>query len=223
MGIGYNTSIVKESLALYLDAANVKSYAGSGTVWKDLSGRKNNATLFNAPTFSNGAVSWDGTNQYAQITANQESLDFSVAQTVIIWMRHSFTSGRRNPWDQAYAGYGTWTHEQGNNINYYYGSGGGNNTPYTASGSASTARSVWNMTAVTRDTSTVKWYMNGALSNSAANAYPTQPLTSANIQIANGYAGYWQGDMGQVIAYTRALTANEIRQNFEALRGRYGI
>lgn len=214
---------ISTGLVLHLDAANPKSYPGSGVVWGDLSGRNNNATLFNTPTFSNGMVSWNGSNQYAQITANQESLNFSVAQTVIIWMRHSFTSGRRNPWDQAYAGYGTWTHESGDNINYYYGSGGGNNTPYTGRGSASTARSVWNMMATTRDTTTVSWYMNGVLSNSAANAHPTQPLTSANIRIANGYAGYWQGDMSQIIAYNRSLLASEIRQNFEANRSRYGI
>lgn len=223
MGIGYNTTIVRNDLALYLDAANVKSYNGSGSIWKDLSGKSNHATLFNAPTFSNGIVSWDGTNQYAQVTANQDSLDFSLEQTVIIWMRHSFTSGRRNPWDQAYGGYGTWTHESGSNINYYYGSSGVNNVPYTNRGSATTDRNVWNMTAITRNASFVNWYLNGNLSNSGANAYPSQPTTSANIRIANGYAGYWQGDMGQVIAYTRALTATEIKQNFEALRRRYGI
>jgi Concanavalin A-like lectin/glucanases superfamily len=223
MGIAYNTSIVKAGLVLHLDAANVKSYPGTGSVWKDLSGKSNHATLFNAPTFLNGIVSWNGTNQYAEVTANQDSLDFSIEQTVLIWMKHSFTTGRRNPWDQAYGGYGTWTHEAGSNINYYYGSSGVNNVPYTNRGSATTPRDVWNMTAITRNASIVNWYLNGVLSNSGANAYPSQPTTSANIRIATGYAGYWQGDMGQVIAYTRALTAAEIKQNFEAIRRRYGI
>jgi Concanavalin A-like lectin/glucanases superfamily len=223
MGIAYNTSIVKAGLVLHLDAANVKSYPGTGSVWKDLSGKSNHATLFNAPTFLNGIVSWNGTNQYAQVTANQDSLDFSVEQTVIIWMKHSFTTGRRNPWDQAYGGYGTWTHEAGSSINYYYGSSGVNNVPYTSRGSATTPRDLWNMTAITRNASFVNWYLNGVLSNSGANVYPSQPTTAANIRIAAGYAGYWQGDMGQVIAYTRALTAAEIKQNFEAIRRRYGI
>lgn len=223
MAIVYNTSIIREGLALQLDAANVKSYPGSGAIWTDLSGKNNHATLFNAPTFSNGFVSWNGTNQFAQVTANQTSLDFRLEQTIIIWMRHSFTTGRRNPWDQAYGGYGTWTHETGTNINYFYGSAGSNATPYTAITSGATVKNVWNMMASTRNTSLASWYINGNLGTSSANLYPSQPVTSSNIRIANGYAGYWLGDIGQVIAYTRSLTATEIKQNFEATRGRYGI
>lgn len=223
MGISYNTSIVRPGLVLHLDAANPKSYPGSGSTWFDLSGKNNHATIFNNPTFANRIVSWDGTSQYAEITANQTSLDFSSEQTVFIWMRHTFTSGRRNPWDQAYGGYGTWTHEQGSNINYYYGSAGSNTTPYTNHGSISTPRGVWNLMTITRNTSSVSWYMNGIMSNTVSNAFPSQPTTTNNIKIANGYSQHWQGDMGQVIAYTRALTAKEVLQNFQALRGRYGI
>ena len=45
MGIGYNTSVVRDGLVLYLDAANSKSYPGSGTTWFDLTGNNNNAIL----------------------------------------------------------------------------------------------------------------------------------------------------------------------------------
>jgi hypothetical protein len=38
-------SIVTDSLALCLDAVNVKSYLGSGTTWSDLSGNNNTATM----------------------------------------------------------------------------------------------------------------------------------------------------------------------------------
>lgn len=44
-------NIVEDGLVLYLDAANKKSYPGSGTVWKDLSGNGNDGTLTNGPTF----------------------------------------------------------------------------------------------------------------------------------------------------------------------------
>ena len=47
MGIAYNTSIVRDGLVLHLDAANKKSYPGSGTVWSDLSGNDRNGTLLN--------------------------------------------------------------------------------------------------------------------------------------------------------------------------------
>jgi hypothetical protein len=222
MATNYNPKIVTENLALALDAGNPKSYPGSGSTWYDLSGNSNNATLYNSPTFSGGIVSWNGTSQYAEISANETSLSFKTEQTVIIWMRHNIQSGRRNPWDQAYGGYGTWTHEQGLYIHYYYGSAGSNTTPYTAVRSATVTRNEWTMMAVTRNSSVVNWYENGTQSSSTSTAY-TSPLTTNNIRISRGYAGYWEGDMLQVLAYTRALSASEILVNYEATRGRLGV
>jgi hypothetical protein len=49
------TQIVTDGLVLHLDAANKKSYPGTGTVWKDLSGNRNNGTLINGPTFTSEA------------------------------------------------------------------------------------------------------------------------------------------------------------------------
>ena len=51
MGIAYNSSIVRDGLVLHLDAANPKSYPGSGTVWKDLSGLGNDGTINSTVSF----------------------------------------------------------------------------------------------------------------------------------------------------------------------------
>lgn len=223
MAPNYGPRIVTDGLVLALDAANPKSYPGSGTIWKDLSGNGNDATLYNSPVFSNGVSSWDGTNQYAQVTANQTSLDFTTEQTVIMMLKHTFTSGRRNPWDQAYGGYGTWTHEQGGYMNGYYGDNGGNAQPYTASNNGTTARGVWNFIARGRDTNSVIWWNNGQRHNTISNPYAQLPVTTNNIRIARGYAGYWEGDIGFILAYNKCLSDAEIKQNFTALRGRYGL
>jgi hypothetical protein len=53
------------SLEVWLDANSGASYPGSGTVWYDISGNNNNATLVNGPTFSDGAILFDGSNDYA--------------------------------------------------------------------------------------------------------------------------------------------------------------
>ena len=45
--------IVRDGLVLHLDAGSERSYPKSGTVWKDLSGNRNNSTLINGPSFSN--------------------------------------------------------------------------------------------------------------------------------------------------------------------------
>jgi len=66
MGVGYNPRIVTDGLVLCLDAANKRSYPGSGTTWIDKVGG-NDGTLTNGPTFSSdngGILVFDGTNDY---------------------------------------------------------------------------------------------------------------------------------------------------------------
>jgi len=223
MGIAYNSKVPTADLSLLFDPANSKSYPGSGTTIFDLSGNGNNGTLSGSPVFSNGIMTYDGSDDQIAVSANQNSLDFSSNQTILIWMYHTYTSGRKNPYNQAYGGYGTWTHEQGNNINYYYGDAGGNNTPYTNRNSSTTSTSVWNMMCTTRDTSTIKWYKNGVLINSASNAYGELTTTTGDISFGNGYAGRWVGDMGPMMLYKKALTAAEIQEIFHAYKGRFGL
>ena len=65
MSTRYNPSIVRDGLVLYFDAANTKSYPGSGTTWYDLSGNERHGTLINEPTFQShnlGCFQFDGTN-----------------------------------------------------------------------------------------------------------------------------------------------------------------
>ena len=38
MGIAYNTSMISDGLIVYVDAANPRSYPGTGNTWYDLSG-----------------------------------------------------------------------------------------------------------------------------------------------------------------------------------------
>jgi len=65
LAIFYNPAIVRDGLVLCLDAANRKSYPGSGTTWTDLSGRGNTGTLTNGPTYSSsngGSLGFDQVN-----------------------------------------------------------------------------------------------------------------------------------------------------------------
>jgi hypothetical protein len=224
MAPNYGPKIPKNELSLLFDPGNSKSYPGTGSTIFDLSGNGNHGVLGGAPTFTSGYISYDGTDDQITVTSNQDSLNFANEQTIIIWMYHTFTSGRRNPYDQAYGGYGTWTHEQGININYYYGNAGTNNVPYTSRTSTTTPTSLWQMMSITRSNTTVNWYRNGVLSNTAANAYGvTLTTTNANIQFGNGYAGRWIGNMGPMLLYKRDINAGEMMQIYSAYKGRYGL
>ncbi len=70
MSLSRGPKTITNGLVLYLDAANKKSYPGSGTTWTDLSGNVYNGTLTNGPTFSAanmGSIVFDGTNDNIQL------------------------------------------------------------------------------------------------------------------------------------------------------------
>ena len=96
MALAHSPHIVRDCLVLYLDAANTKSYPGSGTTWTDISGRGNNGTLTNGPTFSSddgGSVLVDGSNDFIltpRVTGTGLS-NRSVSWG--IWVNPSSTSG----------------------------------------------------------------------------------------------------------------------------------
>lgn len=223
MGLAYNSRVFREDLSLYYDPANPKCYPGSGSTIYDLSNNGNDGTLSGGPVFSNGEIIFDGTNDAISIPSNQDSLDFSQNQTIIIWMKHSYTSGRKNPYNQAYGGYGTWTHEQGNNISWYVGDGGGNAQPYIGYSSTTTPRNVWNMMATTRSTSDLSWYINAELDKTRDNPYGTLTTTTSSITIGSGYAGRWIGSMGPIMLFKRELSQKELEQIFVAHRGRFNV
>jgi hypothetical protein len=73
MGVAYNSRVVTDGLVLCLDAANPKSYPGSGTTWTDLSGNNINASLVNGPTYSSSGpenIVLDNADDSIQFTTN---------------------------------------------------------------------------------------------------------------------------------------------------------
>jgi hypothetical protein len=207
-----------DGLVLYLNAFLPTSYPQTGTTWYDLSGYGNNATLYNGLNSnwnSNGWFSFDGVDDYAAINYNSNSMAaWTGSQTIIFWEYHTFNDGsRRNLWNQAYGGAGTWTHEGGTAVNYYYGNSGTDNSPYTALTSATTPTGRWNMLATTRDPSQVNWYQNSINTTNQSNPFGVLTLTTNNITIGNGYTGTpWVGNIGAIAAYNKALTQDEINQ-----------
>jgi hypothetical protein len=83
MTLTHSPKLVTDGLVLCLDAANPKSYPGSGTTWTDLSGNGNNGTLVNGVGYNSsngGSLSFDGVDDYVQFSAVS-------VQTVCFWGR----------------------------------------------------------------------------------------------------------------------------------------
>jgi hypothetical protein len=206
------------------------SYYG-GSVFRDLVG-SNNGTLVNYPTYSgsnSGSLVFDGTDDSVSIPFNASTMDFSLAQTICMWMRPTTGSNtaRRNPYNQAFGGPGTLTYETNGTITYYFGTNGGNNLPYVGRGSGFTiAANETAFISVTRNQSTnvCNWYKNGVLITTAdAGGYATTANGSSPILIGSGYVSPFLGNIYYCKVYNRALTASEIQQNFIATRSRFGI
>mgnify|MGYP003976887967 FL=1 len=230
MGFFRGPNIVTEDLGLALDFASPRCWvAGSSTAY-DLTNNGNNATVNGSPATQDAGTAsqniyFDGSNDYLQIAANESSLSFKPGQTICMWVYHPGNTGRRNLWDQAYGGYGTWTHEQGGTISYYYGSNGGNAPSYKGFGSMDVPENGWQYIVSSRYQGGAQWYLNGILQSTTTDSYtPMTNTTTNNIRIGLGYTGvYYQGNIGLVHAYTRGLSSLEIAQNFNSQKSRFGL
>ena len=232
MACNYQNKIVSNGLVLCLDAADKKSYPGSGTVWKDRSGNGNNGTLINGPTFSGangGSLVFDGANDYV----NGGNLGSFYSQgTISYWMNSSAVENYRNTFSTHYLGGNVGIRfEQYSSVSPYGGFnvGIGNNAGifanYDYSPTSILTANIWYNIVLVWNTSTnnVTGYMNGIQKfNSAHTLWAT---TLPSISIGSGFDGfrYFKGNMAQVLIYNRALAVQEIKQNFNSTRGRFGI
>ena len=232
MGVNYNPRIVTDGLVLALDAGNVKSYPRSGTIWTDLSGRGNNGTLVNGVGYNSGnggSLVFDGTNDNIQLGNTSNIISTSQSQiTVNVWVKTNVvgvykkilvnlpTGGGPESITAIYFSIGPSPYHT------YFGlktSGGMDAAIYTQPISTTSYTNLCG----TYDGSNIRLYLNG---NLVATKALTGVLGTGGITRISGYdnnAETWNGNIAQVFIYNRALTAQEIKQNFNATRGRYGI
>lgn len=221
-----NSSIALDA-TLALDAGSVSSYPGSGTTWFDISvNRRNNATLSNVTYTSehNGSLIFNGSSSAAVVPFNP-SWNFNLAQTIMIAHKPLESDGaRRNPYNQAYGGAGTWTHEPGGDINFYFGNSGGDGGSYIGFGSGFTvAQNEWSISTTVRNTTQAFWYKNGILRNTVNHGYNPVVTGTNNITIGAGYAGVYQGYINFAAVWNRELNPTEVLTYYNILRVRFGL
>jgi hypothetical protein len=213
MGINYNPRIVTDGLTNYFDAGNTKSYPGSGTTWYNLIPGGVNGTLTNGPTYSSangGVIALDGVNDYISIPINLSTSTYTVMGTA----RYVVVGGRifsalSNNWLM-----GHWSSSTEN----YYAEG------WVSSVGAGTGNTNWRIYAATGNYSGDSWsmYVNGQLNVSPNNGGSAGPNGFA----IGSYAGsgeFSNSQISNLLIYNRVLSAAEVSQNFNALRGRFSI
>ncbi len=250
MGVAYNPSIVTNGLVLCLDAGNAKSYPGSGTTWTDLSGRGNNGTLTNGPTYSSangGSIVFDGTDDYVNTTLSNTtftslncSLELFFYTNTIKSNTFTTLAGQRCNSD-AKTILGLWIESRnswaGNYLSNYGIIGitfGTTITPQFAvkSPPGSILNNTWYHTVLVSSTTDTKLYINGNLISTVVSSGSLDTSVSGTFGV--GCYGISQGilqyptylsnqNISSVKVYNRSLSETEIQQNFNALRSRYGI
>ena len=218
MGIAYNPKIVTDGLMLCLDAGNTKSYPGSGTTWTDLSGRGNNGTQYNTPTFnSSGIFTYDGTNQYTEGTFTALSTAITISSWAKILSYPSQYSQIIGSYNNAGAIY------VGPNTSTIFGQLSFTTNGNQGSGSTNLTLNSWYQVDITwQSGSPIILYINGTFLSQSSNF--TDTINFPGYRIARYASGtYLNCVVSNSKIYNRALTASEIQQNFNATRGRYGI
>lgn len=233
MGIAYNTSVVRDGLVLHLDAANPKSYPGSGTTWFDLSGNGRNGTLVSGVGYSSdnkGSLVFDGINDYVNIPAitllrSGSGIEFWIyiqdfntstdisAVTVMSDTSTTTTNRLISFWN---GGFGFETSTNSDPVEFAGQTSPPISVPAITSG-------IWFQFSLVFSSNISYSYLNGTLVDSRAVANGVTYSSIGRVSTNINYPSWFKGKLGSVKIYNRALLENEIKQNFEAMRGRYGI
>ena len=222
MGFSRGPKIVTDGLVLALDAGSKKSYPGSGTTWTDLSGNGNDGTLTNGPTFSSdngGAIVFDGTNDRVEcpnVNPSSISLEFWFKWTNLndAWLISNQT------------GYGNNNNGYLFRIDYpsyacYFRAG--YDTGYIQCASSITLNDWYHFVGVV-STDGSRLYKNGVSVSTAAGI--TIDYTGVTgLTIGSDRAGVVRtaGDMSNIRIYNRTLSAQEVLQNYNAQKSRFGL
>lgn len=239
MSLNHSPKIVTDGLVLCLDAASRKSYPGSGTTWFDRSGNGNHLYWSSpAPSFTNyNNVPVISTNpiytslRAAKSTTYNGMKTGTASYTVFSFFRpNQITAGKIlisfGPANNECEGRSVHPISIGASGKFVGGFCGAFGTWNDNTGVTPTTDRFWNVCS-TYDGATERVYVNGVFEKSA-NYISNTPVNAANAislgWIRNDGASYsMDASIGNVFIYNRTLSIQEIQQNFNATRGRFGI
>jgi hypothetical protein len=199
---------------LHLDAANPRSYPGTGTTWTDLSGLGNNITLGSSVSFVNSFSGVLNFPQNADGYGRNTSMNLSSSNFTVMSFVRKNSNGGEGRTITAYNNNWLLGHHD-NTYGDYFAEGWVNDIGSPLSDTT------WRMFTGTGNISSDSYslYINDQFI--VTNSNGSQGPNGWNLN--NQYGQYSNCQISNLICYNRVLTAQEVQQNFNALRGRYGI
>lgn len=221
MGFHHSPKISTDGIIGLWDAGNKRSYSGSGSTFSDALGSGYNFSMVGTPTYQNGYFSGFSDSNYFSMSTNFPTPgtgDFSYCFWV--YLSNITSIGTlleiRNPsttfivrtylsaTDPLYINFAS--------------------TEFKLPFDLPPAANAWSNLVVTRSGTTVRGFCNGVPSTSTGTS--NQSITGSVHQFGklNVASIQWlNGNYASFAAYNRALSANEVSENFNALRSRFGI
>lgn len=229
MGVNYNSKIVTDGLILCIDAANPKSYPGSGTTWLDISGNNYNLTIYGSPTYNASGYFTFANDQITQYMMRTPFENPTTAVTYSCWFRSNFAQPTQTPFTYSVGG---------NNEMLFFISNSTTLSPFPinvpVNVTTTDMTNLWVNFTWTRLSSTGVnvFYRNGVQIGTYTGNAGTDIITGGFLiigQESDSAGGGFDpnqnldGDFARLDIYNRVLSAAEIQQNFDAIRGRFGI
>jgi hypothetical protein len=220
-------NIIEDGLVLFLDPSNEKSYSGSGTSWSNLVSNQLSGTLSNTVTFdeeSKGCFSFNGTNEFFNMTSNVESVALKTNYSCSIWIKlNSSTSGidKRFFW---HGNYGVLVYKTATNGIILYIRTVSGTVQQSFIPNPSILFDKWINICGTYDGETMSLYINGYLVGSRPQS---GGIINDNPQMfflgGTSTSFFTECKISSVSVYFSALSAAQVNNNFNALRSRYGL
>ena len=228
---------ITNGLVVHVDAGFVPSYPKSGTNMYNLTYSATTAELYNGISWADygvgGSFLFDGIDD--AITVNYSYLDFSYINepfSLCVWANKTQTNPQTRVVQRGIGGgggYWGFGFTNGTQISFFIGNNSTGTTQFSTSNIVS--NNTWYYLVSTYDNNgTVKLYLNGA--DVTGTPVTMVGLTSPSYPICynlglynctiGGYKEYYKGYIAQHSGYNRVLTANEVLQNFNATKARFG-
>lgn len=224
MGLNHSPKIVTDGLVMHLDAENIKSYPGSGASWYDLSQSKYIQSLVGGAALTTvDSVKCIDTASVGKYTVVSSSgYVFPANHTMISWARplsDAQVGDWRTLWRTTPDDHTILIQDTTNLIGYYDNNVAGF-VSYGLNAGTIGIENKWTMFTVVASSGSSTLYINDG-THTGTVAY----TASGTSHYLFGAAGSSQpfGYIATGSLYNRALSFSEIQQNYNALKGRFGL
>ena len=237
MSLNHSPAIVTDGLVLCLDAANVRSYPKSGTTWSDLIGA-NDGALQNMPSnFSNtngGSLIFDGANEYVDMGDPIVNLDEDFTLSAIVKTPSTLSNNSeysviigKGDVDNVYSGRWAALGYDFQGDSFIFGIDDRVTKSEFFSSKVLSPNTIYSVSMVSDRTNTCYLFIDGKLDGSVTDNTSLDADSNASLFLGtrarSGNNTYYAmaGNIFAAYVYNRALSADEVRRNYEATVGRY--